>query len=521
MSSDSAETSAESHLALAKSIELICGAENPRAVYGILLESIGSCLEIFGGKVFEWSGESSQPREVWKSEFSDPNMESIDLPDHGFSEIRSIDTVRVLEDDAARLQRPDAGSVIAVPFNLPLSKSFQILLIRVIATSVNADHPAVRMLESLKSVAALSLANFLNFTQKERDRQALNEAVESVPLGVLAVAEDRRIIICNRNTEFIFGLRRIEILGKDYYNVLPTVLVKTMEDLIRSISRWEDTFDREFNYPLDPRTTLRIGVSVVPMVDSEDKVFGYVFILRDMTLTREAQTLRELNRLNLEFVQTVSHEIKAPLTAVLMGTDYLLARGTNFDTDQRGILQTVDQGAQRLQELVTDLLDLVNFEGGQISLDLEISDLATLARKVMRSYQKLPNIDLSLEIAPSLKPFSFDQKKIHRVLENLVSNAIKYSNDHITVKVSITRADDEIQISVSDNGIGIPSEHLPYIWDKFYRIQDMDTEKSSGTGLGLALAKQIITMHRGRISARSEAGKGSTFAFSLPISTTP
>ena len=508
-------------MALTKSIALICGAENPSAVYEILIESIGSCLEILGGKVFEWSGESSQPREVWKSALSDPKVESIGLPDHVPSEIRSVGTVRFLECDTARLQGTDAGSMIAVPFNLPLNRSFQLLLIHAIAPSVDTNHPAVQMLESLKSVAALSLANFLNFTQKERDRQALNEAVESVPLGVLAVAEDRRIIICNRNTEFIFGLKRIEILGKDYSNVLPTVLVETMEDLIRSISRWEDTFDREFSYPLDPRTTLRIGVSVVPMVDNEDQVFGYVFILRDMTLTREAQTLRELNRLNLEFMQTVSHEIKAPLTAVLMGTDYLLARGTNFDTDQRGTLQTVDQGAQRLQELVADLLDLVNFESGHISLDFEISDLAALARRVMRSYQKLPNIDLSLEITPSLKPFSFDQKKIHRVLENLVSNAIKYSNDRATVKVSIARADDEIQISVSDQGIGIPSEHLPYIWDKFYRIQGIDTEKSDGTGLGLALAKQIITMHRGRISARSEAGKGSTFSFSLPLSTAP
>ena len=519
MSSDSAEITIEDHLALTQSAAEICAAESQSAVYEILLESIDSCLEIVGGKVFEWTSESSEPQLVWKSSISNPKAKSVELPEHLPSDIRSIDAVQVIEPDAAFLHRAGGSSLIAVPINLPLTDSFQIILICAIAPSVDTTRPAVWMLDNLKSVAALSLANFLNSTQKEQDRQALNEAVESVPLGVLAVAKDRRILICNRNTEFIFSLRRIEILGKDYSTVLPTVLIEAMEDLIRSISRWEDTFDREFSYSLDPRTTLRIGISVVPMTNNKDQVFGYVFILRDMTLTREAQTLRELNLLNLEFIQTVSHEIKAPLTAVLMGTDYLLARGTNFDSEQRETLQTVDQGAQRLQELVVDLLDLVTFESGHISLDFEMGDLGALVEKVIRTYRKLPNVELSLETNAPMKPFRFDQRKVRRVLENLVSNAVKYSPDRAVVKISITRMEDLVQVSVSDQGIGIPPEHIPYVWDKFYRIQSSAIEKASGTGLGLALAKQIVTMHHGKVSVQSNAGKGSTFSFTLPMST--
>ncbi|MDA1278255.1 MAG: HAMP domain-containing sensor histidine kinase, partial [Verrucomicrobia bacterium] len=242
-----------------------------------------------------------------------------------------------------------------------------------------------------------------------------------------------------------------------------------------------------------------------------------VFIVRDMTLTREAQTLRELNLLNLEFIQTVSHEIKSPLMAVLMGADYLMARGTNFDPEQRETLQTIDQGAQRLQELVADLLDLVNFESGHVSLDFELCDLGALASRVIRGFRKLPNIDISLEISESLKPFRFDHRKIHRVLENLVSNAIKYSEGAASVKVVITRDEDQVRIAVSDHGIGIPSEHIPYIWDKFYRVNSPNTPRTSGTGLGLALTKQIVTMHRGRVEVQSEVNRGSTFSLVLPL----
>lgn len=430
---------------------------------------------------------------------------------------QSVQTVEIASLDRASMETPAGASLVAVPMDLPLNPSIHLIVFCTATPIDDLGHEFVRLLETLRSVASLTLANLANYFEKEQDRQALNEAVESVPLGVLAVAADRRILICNRNTEFIFGLRRIEILGKDYSTVLPKVLTEAMEDLTRSISRWEDTFDREFTYAIDPRTTLRIGISVVPMTDNKDRIFGYVFIVRDMTLTREAQTLRELNLLNLEFIQTVSHEIKTPLMAVLMGADYLMARGTNFDPEQRETLQTIDQGAQRLQELVADLLDLVNFESGHVSLDFELCDLGALASRVIRGFRKLPNIDISLEISESLKPFRFDHRKIHRVLENLVSNAIKYSEGAASVKVMITRDEDQVRIAVSDHGIGIPSEHIPYIWDKFYRVNSPNTARTSGTGLGLALTKQIVTMHRGRVEVQSEVNRGSTFSLVLPL----
>ena len=137
----------------------------------------------------------------------------------------------------------------------------------------------------------------------------------------------------------------------------------------------------------------------------------------------------------------------------------------------------------------------------------------------MRFYRRLPNVEISLEMPASLTPFRFDSRKIQRVLENLVSNAIKYSPETKNISIRISRMDDQIMVSVTDCGIGIPSEHLPYIWDKFYRVSSSSTEKVAGTGLGLAITRQIVTMHRGTVHIQSEPGKGSTFSFTLPQGT--
>ena len=503
--------------ALAKALSQLHAVRTDAEVYSVLLHATRSILKPTAATALGW--DNGTPMVLWTTPTPNGSATPMSAPIQWPASLGRESQVRCLTASLVPGHPSDARALVTVPLALPLNGSIQSLLLWIEEEPIGPEHPVIVLLELLKPVAALALANLANHAQNEQDRQALSEAVESVPLGVIAVGADRRILICNRNTEFIFSLRRIAILGNDYTKVLPDILVNAMTDLIQSISHWEETFDREFNFAFDPRTTLRIGISVVPMADTQDKVFGYIFILRDMTLTREAQTLRELNLLNLEFIQTVSHEIKAPLMTVVMGADYLLARGTNFDPEQRETLQAIDQGAQRLQELVIDLLDLVSFESGQVSLDLEFGDLAAVASRVVRFYRKLPNVEISLEMPASLTPFRFDSRKIHRVLENLVSNAIKYSRETKNISIRISRMDDQIMVAVSDCGIGIPAEHLPYIWDKFYRVTSSSTEKVPGTGLGLAITRQIVNMHRGTVHIQSEPGKGSTFSFTLPQGT--
>lgn len=257
----------------------LLGARSPGDVYATLLHAASSEAEILGCKVFRWDHVAASPALVWRRQTGGSESGSFADPTKWIENPQSVKTVEVTPLDGSSMETPAGGSLVAVPMDLPLNPSFHLIVFCTASRIDDDNHEFVRLLETLRSVASLTLANLANYFEKEQDRQALNEAVESVPLGVLAVTADRRILICNRNTEFIFGLRRIEILGKDYSTVLPKVLTEAMEDLTRSISRWEDTFDREFTYAIDPRTTLRIGISVVPMMDNEDKIFGYVFRL--------------------------------------------------------------------------------------------------------------------------------------------------------------------------------------------------------------------------------------------------
>jgi signal transduction histidine kinase len=136
-------------------------------------------------------------------------------------------------------------------------------------------------------------------------------------------------------------------------------------------------------------------------------------------------------------------------------------------------------------------------------------------------FHHVQKADITLEIDPNLPPVKFDPKRIHRALENLVINAIKYSQPPAKVRVTVTRLGDFAKVAVADQGIGIPQEQLPLVWEKFYRALAPETATISGSGLGLTIVKHIVSMHGAEVDATSEVGKGSVFSFTLPLGRIP
>lgn len=228
----------------------------------------------------------------------------------------------------------------------------------------------------------------------------------------------------------------------------------------------------------------------------------------------EAQ--RELARMQDEFISTISHELRTPLGFIKGYVTTLLRDDTDWEAEKQDeFLQIIDEEADRLRELIDNLLDSSRLESGILSMTLESTNLAPLIRDAVQRVQAV-NKDLvvTIQLANDLPIVKVDSTRIAQVLDNLLSNANKYAGD-AKVEVSASREGEMVRIEVRDWGQGIEAEHLPLLFERFYRVPGV-SRKVRGTGLGLYICRKIIEAHGGDIGVMSEAGKGTCFYFTLP-----
>lgn len=232
----------------------------------------------------------------------------------------------------------------------------------------------------------------------------------------------------------------------------------------------------------------------------------------------QVAAMEELTRLKDEFVSQVSHELRTPL-APISGYAELLAERAESPEEVQRYARTIRRQASVLERLVDDLLELARLESGRYRLDrrpLALGPvLAEVAEEQVRDAEVHP---VRLEIDPTLPPVDADPDRVGQVARNLVSNAIRYSPEGGEVRVRARREGDLVQVSVTDRGIGIPADRLDRVFEKFYRVDNELTRKVGGTGLGLAISRELVEAHGGRLWAESISGRGSTFYFTLPIS---
>jgi two-component system phosphate regulon sensor histidine kinase PhoR len=252
------------------------------------------------------------------------------------------------------------------------------------------------------------------------------------------------------------------------------------------------------------------------MVRGEDQQpIGVVAIFNDIT------EIRSIERMKTAFVSTVSHELRTPLTSIKGFISTLLADedGDYYDQEtQREFYHIIDMECDRLTRLISDLLNVSRIESGHaLDLNPKPVNLAQLIEKVVtvqRSYTD--KHEFVVDIGPGLPLIVADEDKVDQILTNLTNNAIKYSPRGGRIKISAAANGGAARVSISDEGMGIPKEHLPKVFDRFHRVDNRDTREVGGTGIGLYLVKHLVEAHGGRIWVESEVGKGSVFTFDLP-----
>jgi PAS domain S-box-containing protein len=237
----------------------------------------------------------------------------------------------------------------------------------------------------------------------------------------------------------------------------------------------------------------------------------------ELELERQNHQLRQVDRLKDEFVALVSHELRTPLTSI-RGYLELITEDTNLSEEQTRFLETIDRNAQRLQRVVGDLLFVAQVEAGKLSLEdgpVDMNAIVDEAVETARPSAAAKSIALTVELG-DLPEIRGDRARLAQVLDNFVSNAIKFTPTGGDVTVATCVWPGEIEIVVADTGMGIPANELPLLFQRFFRAERATSGAIPGTGLGLAIAKAIVAGHGGRIRVESEEGAGTTFRVVLP-----
>jgi signal transduction histidine kinase len=253
-------------------------------------------------------------------------------------------------------------------------------------------------------------------------------------------------------------------------------------------------------------------ISTKQVIDEDEEYQFTVTLLEDIT------RLKEIDNMKSEFVSTVSHEFRTPLTSMNMGLSMVINEDTGeLNEEQKELLEAAYEDVERLTELVNDLLDLSKIESGKIEMEFDKVDVNDIIEKTLNPFHKQAEekeIELKFKQSEDNIFAYADPSKISWVISNLIGNALRYA-DEGKIEVDAEIKGRRVLVSVADNGPGIPKEYQSKIFEKFVRAGS-DKEEKSGTGLGLAIAKEIITAHNGRIWVDSEEGEGSTFSFYIP-----
>jgi PAS domain S-box-containing protein len=339
--------------------------------------------------------------------------------------------------------------------------------------------------------------------------------LDAIPDGVVVLAADRTVRAMNRAAERTSGWPRAQAIGSFYGAVLPLrdasgFWVHERYDPFRSLlSTVIATPEREYSLTRRDGSEVPVAMRASFTRDAQGRLAQVVIVLR------EIRRRRRLERWRSDLISTVSHEIRSPLTSVKGFTSTLLARWDRFSDEQKKVmLQTINYDADRVTRLLGDLLDVSRLEAGRLELKRQEVDVVAIASDaVMRLRLDVEHHSLQVTFPEGFPKVTADPNRIEQVLMNLVENAIKYSKPG---RISVTGTDDtaEITVRVTDEGEGIPADHLEHIFTKFYRRGS--GERRSGTGLGLYICKGIVEAHGGRLYVERSGPAGTVFAFTLP-----
>jgi PAS domain S-box-containing protein len=390
---------------------------------------------------------------------------------------------------------------------------------------------------------ALSYNRTLQENQRLQEELASEQKkTEAILQGMaellVAVDTSGRIISVNRMAEYILGKDRESLIGKSFDELLEADLPAGGELPLRKVlSTGNAAIDISYTI-VGPLGKIPVLSSASPLYDNAGHLIGAVEIIRDIS------TLKALEREREDFVSMLSHDLKNPITAIVGSLDLVReGRLGPINKDQREFIEAAEESCSEMVEMINSLLDIHKFEAGRMVMRFNLEKPQHLLEKMVTQYSTAAEkgeIRLSFVIAPALPECNLDRTTFIRMIGNLLSNALKFTPEKGEITVSVDQVKELsplkknipkglypaavmpetgsfLRVTVKDSGVGIPSESLGAIFDRFVQAQNRREGKSRGTGLGLAFCRKVMDAHKGFIWAESEERKGSIFTALFPL----
>jgi len=357
------------------------------------------------------------------------------------------------------------------------------------------------------------------------ERNQINAMIRSIEDPAISYSNDFEIILVNPAMERFSGLSRKELIGKiikpelsndNRYGFFTKLIFPSLAPIV--LERSADIYPQTIKVKFDEPKELTLEIVTTKVIDEQGNVFGFLKVIHDLTKEEALQKTQK------DFITVAAHQLRTPLSGLSWVFELLAKKEIGSLTPEQE--QAIDQGKKAVAEslkTVEDLLSAAQIEEGKFGFQFIVADLSKIIEDVFTKFEpsaQKDNVKL-IFYRPNFKlePFVMDSMRVKLVLEILVDNAIKYNvkNGEVRVKIASIPNKSFVGISVEDTGMGIDPEDTSKLFTKFFRAQKVMKEKTSGIGLGLYLAKNIIERHGGKIWVQSVAGRGSTFTFTLPL----
>jgi PAS domain S-box-containing protein len=387
---------------------------------------------------------------------------------------------------------------------------------------IQASDNDLQILQSFADQAAIAVNNAQLYTRIDQERKQLAAILDYSADGVMILDAQLRILRFNHTLERMTGWALQDAVGQHQDSVITW---KRLEkgDLSQAIADgWPfrmpsdapvETLYVEGDLLRRDGMTLSIGITYAPLLDDDNRLQNIIANVRDITNFRRAQEMQNV------FISTVSHELKTPVALIKGYAGTLNREDASWEPQVvHDSLKVIEEEADRLTELIENLLATSKLRAERMQLDLGEVKLNQLAGSVVERFQtQTAAHTFKVSFPPDFPVIQGDEVRLRQVLDNLVSNAIKYSPQGGTITIGGEVDNGYVTISVRDEGIGIPETEQEHIFERFYRVDGPMSRKTKGTGLGLYLAKAVIEAHGGNIRVKSKPGAGSTFYFTIPL----
>ncbi len=371
----------------------------------------------------------------------------------------------------------------------------------------------------------------LRHLNKDLLQESLEDLYENAPCGYISTLPDGTFAKVNRTFLDWVGYQRKDLLGSKRFQDLLTVGGKIFYETHYAPLLRMQGFVKEVAFDLVGQTGKRLPV-LISSIQKRDACGAPVFnriTIFNATERREYERELQLARRRAEqalqlrdqFLSLASHELKTPLTTILGNIQLLQRRVIRENTlgsrDQQTIQVIIEQ-TNRLNKMIGVLLDISRIESGQLEIERQPVDVCALVRRIVDEVQPtLPEREIKAECMIPSAVIQGDELRLEQVLQNLLQNALKYSRCGAPIVLEVCQHALQVRVAVHDQGIGIPAEALPQLFERFYRAENVDPRNISGLGIGLYVVKQIVELHGGTVIVESAEGHGSTFTVCLPL----